>query len=76
MVRINKTDLVTDCLMDGMEVSGQLHALVALHIGDKSLVSIDMRLGGPQTSSGSGGEKVSCLCWEFNPDSSPFQPVT
>jgi hypothetical protein len=40
-----------------MEVSGPLHASVALPPGKKPLVPIDGRLGGPQSRSGRGGEE-------------------
>jgi hypothetical protein len=40
-----------------MEVSGQLHAPTALPQGKEPLVSMDRRLGGPQSRSGRGGEQ-------------------
>jgi len=38
-------------------VSGQLHALVALHWGKRSQYPLDKRMGGPQSQSGNGGKK-------------------
>jgi hypothetical protein len=40
-----------------MEVSGQLHAPVALPQGESPFYPLDRRLGGPQSRSGSGGEE-------------------
>jgi hypothetical protein len=41
----------------GVEVSGQLHDPAALPPGEDPLVHLDRRLGGPQSSSGRGGEE-------------------
>jgi hypothetical protein len=40
-----------------MEVSDQLHAPAALPPGKEPLVSLDRKLGGPQSRSGRGGEE-------------------
>jgi len=40
-----------------MEVSGQLHSLAALPAAKKPLVSMDRKLGGPQSCSRQGGEE-------------------
>jgi hypothetical protein len=40
-----------------MEVSGRLHAQVALPQGRSPWYPLDRRLGGPQRQSGSGGEE-------------------
>jgi hypothetical protein len=40
-----------------MEVSGQLHAPAALPPRKKPRYSLDMRLDGPQSRSGRGGEE-------------------
>jgi hypothetical protein len=40
-----------------MEVSCQLHALAALPPGKSPWYPLDMRLGGPQSQSGRGGEE-------------------
>jgi hypothetical protein len=40
-----------------MEVSGQLHASVALPQGKSPWYPLDRRLGGPQSRSGRGGEE-------------------
>jgi hypothetical protein len=47
-----------------MEVSGQLHAPVALPQGKRPWYPLDRRLGGPQSRSGRGGVKK-------NPQSPP-----
>jgi hypothetical protein len=59
-----------------MEVSGQLHAPTALPRGKRPWYPLDRRLGGPQSSSGRGGEeKNSQPSREPNPSTPIIQPV-
>jgi hypothetical protein len=59
-----------------MQVSGQLQAPAALPPGKDPLVSLDRRLGGPQSRSGRGGEeKNSQPRRESNPRTPIVQPV-
>jgi hypothetical protein len=59
-----------------MEVSGQLHAPAALLPGKEPCYPLDRRLGGPQSSSGRGGEeKNSQHSRESNPRTPIVQPV-
>jgi hypothetical protein len=44
-----------------MEVSGLLHIPPALSPGQEPSVSLDRRLGGPQSRSGRGGEEKKTL---------------
>jgi hypothetical protein len=51
-----------------MELSGQLHALVALTLGKHPRCLLDRRLGGPQGRSGRyEEEEKSFPCRESNP---------
>jgi hypothetical protein len=57
-------------------VSGQLHNLATLLLGKESLYPPYMKLGGPQSWSGSGEEKKSQPCQQLNPDHPPHNLVT
>jgi hypothetical protein len=59
-----------------MEVSGQLHDLVALPPGIEPRYPLNRRLGGPQKRSGRGGEDSSCPCRNSNPDHPDSSLVT
>jgi len=49
-----------------MEVTLQLHALVALHRGNNSHYPLNRRLGGPQNQCGRFGERSFCYCGLLN----------
>jgi hypothetical protein len=55
-----------------IEVSGQLHVPAALPQGKSPCYQLDMRLGGPQSRSGRGGEKNNP---QPLPDSKPGSPI-
>jgi hypothetical protein len=55
-----------------MEVSGQLHAPVALTTGKCSRYALDRRLGEPQSRSERGGEEKNPRPYR---ESSPGRPV-
>jgi hypothetical protein len=40
-----------------MDVSGHLHTLATLPLGENPWYALDTRMGGPQSRSGRGGEK-------------------
>jgi hypothetical protein len=59
-----------------MEVSGQLHAPADLPPGKCPCNPLDMRLGGPQSRSGRGGEeKNPSPRRESNPRNTSIEPV-
>jgi hypothetical protein len=58
-----------------MEVSGQFHALAALPQGNSLWYPLDMRLGGPQSRSGKGGEEKNSKSQPGIEPQNPDHPV-